>query len=138
MSFQSTLAFISCRSRMKYWVSLLLQLMKATALAESSFIFSPGSLQYADVYRRESGRCRTLPFFLTFFYYYLQQELLQHICDDFINIKLGLTGRMCWHKVELQVQRRQHSGLCLYKADNFNPQLLEHLEEIVVKLQESW
>jgi hypothetical protein len=24
---------------------------------------SPGSLRYVDVYRRESGRCRTLPFF---------------------------------------------------------------------------
>ena len=29
--------------------------MKATVLAESS-IFSPGSLCYSDVYRRESGR----------------------------------------------------------------------------------
>ena len=30
------------------------------------FIFSPGSLHYRDVYRRESGRCCTLSFFLTF------------------------------------------------------------------------
>jgi hypothetical protein len=47
-----------------------LQLMEATVLAESSilyFIFSPGSLCFGDVYRCESGRCRTLPFFLTFF-----------------------------------------------------------------------
>ena len=39
-------------------------------LAESSvlyFIFSLGSLPYSDVYRRESGKCHTLPFFLTFF-----------------------------------------------------------------------
>jgi hypothetical protein len=46
------------------------QLMKATVLAESSilyFIFSPGSLHYSDVYRCESGRCRTLPFFLIIF-----------------------------------------------------------------------
>ena len=48
-----------CRFRL----SLFLQLMKATVLAESSFIFSPRSIRYADVYRRESGRCRTLPFF---------------------------------------------------------------------------
>ena len=45
-----------------------LQLMKATVLAESSiyFIFSPGSPRSSDVYRYESGRCRTLPFFLKF------------------------------------------------------------------------
>ena len=30
------------------------------------FIFSPGYLRYCDVYRCESGRCCTLPFFLTF------------------------------------------------------------------------
>ena len=42
--------------------------MKAKVLAESSvlyFIFSPGSLCYGDVYRCESGRYLTLPFFLT-------------------------------------------------------------------------
>ena len=44
--------------------------MKAAVLAKSSsyFIFSPGPLRYCDVYRRESGRCLTLPFFLTVFY----------------------------------------------------------------------
>ena len=39
-------------------------------LAESSmlyFIFSLRSLCYGDVYRHESGSCRTFPFFLTFF-----------------------------------------------------------------------
>jgi hypothetical protein len=43
--------------------------MKTTVLAESSlyFIFSPGSLHYSDVDRHESGRCRNLLFFLTFF-----------------------------------------------------------------------
>ena len=47
---------------------LRLQLTKATVLAESSlyFIFSPGSLHSSGVYRRESDRCCTLPFFLTF------------------------------------------------------------------------
>ena len=42
---------------------LLLQLIKATVLAESSFIFSC----YADVCRRESNRCDTLSLLLTFF-----------------------------------------------------------------------
>ena len=53
-------------------ISIHIQLMKATLLEESSlyFIFSPGSLCYSDVYRRESGRCHTLPFFLTFFYHF--------------------------------------------------------------------
>ena len=31
------------------------------------FIFSLGSLRCTDVYRRESGRCRSIPFILTFF-----------------------------------------------------------------------
>ena len=49
---------------------LSLCLMKATVLAESSLylIFSPGSFCFSDVYRRESGRCRTRPFFLTFYF----------------------------------------------------------------------
>ena len=50
--------------------SLSLQLVKTTVFAESCilyFIFSLGSLYYSDVYTRESGRCRTIPFFLTFF-----------------------------------------------------------------------
>ena len=37
-------------------------------LAESFFIFSQGSICYNDVYRHESGRCRTFPFFLTYFF----------------------------------------------------------------------
>ena len=47
-----------------------LQLIKATVLTETSilyFIFPPGSLRYGDVYRCESVKCHTLPFFLTFF-----------------------------------------------------------------------
>ena len=38
--------------------------------AESSlyFIFYSGYLRYGEVYGRESGRFRTLPFFLTFFF----------------------------------------------------------------------
>ena len=51
-------------------VSLCLQLMEAKLMAESFilyFIFSLRFLHYSDVYRCESGRCRTLPFLLTFF-----------------------------------------------------------------------
>jgi len=44
---------------------LQLHLMKVTVLAENSFIFSLGSLCYPDIYRCESGKCCTLPFFLT-------------------------------------------------------------------------
>ena len=53
-------------------VSLCLLLTKATVLAQSSshFIFSSGYLRYCEVYIHESGRCRTLPLFLTFFYYF--------------------------------------------------------------------
>jgi hypothetical protein len=61
---RQTVAFSSCRR------CRLLQLMKATMLAESSFVFSPGSLCYNNVYRCESGRCHTLPFFIIFFFYY--------------------------------------------------------------------
>jgi hypothetical protein len=59
----NTVTFISCRHR------LTSQLMKARMLAESSLysMFSLGSLCYSDVYRRESGRCPTLLFFLTSF-----------------------------------------------------------------------
>ena len=53
----------------RHCCSLHLQLMKATVLAESSihFIFSQSSFCPSNVYRHESGRCCTLPFFLTFF-----------------------------------------------------------------------
>ena len=49
-------------------VSLRLQSMKATVLAESSLYFtvSPDSLCFSNVYRHESCRCRILPFFLAF------------------------------------------------------------------------
>ena len=39
-------------------------------LVERSFIFSPGSLRHDDVYRHESGRCRSLTFFLKYFYHF--------------------------------------------------------------------
>jgi hypothetical protein len=59
--------------------SLHLQLMKATVLAESSiyFIFS---LRSSDVYRHESGKSRTLPFFLNFFCHFT------FLCFSFILI----------------------------------------------------
>ena len=49
--------------------------MKATMLAESSLylIFSLGYLCYRDVYRHESGRCRTPPFFLNFLWFHLSR-----------------------------------------------------------------
>ena len=75
-------------------------------LAESSlyFIFSPGSLHYADVYRHESRRCRILPFFLRFhlsrFSFYVKiwdRETLNlccpmhnWLCDWFNYLKLPL------------------------------------------------
>ena len=50
-------------------VSLRLQLMKFRVLVKTLlyFIFSLGSLRSSDIYRHESGRCCTLPFFLKFF-----------------------------------------------------------------------
>ena len=63
-SFQPTLWLSSAVE-----VSLFLQLMKGTVLAESSlcFIFALGPPGYGNVYKHETGRCRTLPSFLTFF-----------------------------------------------------------------------
>ena len=98
-SFQSTMWFSSAvevkvTSTADKSHSLLLQLMKITVLAESSFIFSLGSLCYADAYRCESGTCCTLPFFLTWLIYRtwirmnfkkiapLTWEILQHCHED--------------------------------------------------------
>ena len=50
--------------------------MKAIVLGSSSilyFIFSPGSLHYGNVYRHESGRCHTLPFFYHFLSFHLSR-----------------------------------------------------------------
>ena len=56
-----TMAFISCRSR--------LQLIKATVQAESYFhrLISSSSFCSSDVYRHESGICRSLLFFFKYF-----------------------------------------------------------------------
>ena len=44
-------------------------------------LFSPGSLCYYDVYRCESGRCCTLPLFLTFFISWKNANpLFCHLC----------------------------------------------------------
>ena len=49
-------------------VSLPLQLMKATVLAESfNFIYFHCDVCSDYVYRHESGRCHSLPFFLIYF-----------------------------------------------------------------------
>ena len=34
------------------------------------YLIFPGYFHYCDIYRRESGRCSTLPFSLTFFFYF--------------------------------------------------------------------
>ena len=56
--------------------------MRATVLAERSvyFIFSQSSLHSSDVYRCESGRCRTVPFFLLDIIH-TDKWLLQALCD---------------------------------------------------------
>ena len=53
----------------KIMVSLFLQLMKATVLAESSWSlgFYANLSKVGNVYRHESGRCHTLLPFLTYF-----------------------------------------------------------------------
>jgi len=54
------------------WFSSPVDIMSTSTADESHsvgsiyFIFSPGSLRSSNVYRYESGRCHTLPFFLTF------------------------------------------------------------------------
>ena len=65
----SYLTNVKKKGRARHLPDVPVQLMKATVLAEISmyFIFSPGYLCSSDVYRRDSGRCRTIPFFLTFF-----------------------------------------------------------------------
>ena len=62
LSQQTSLQRTEPSEKIKYKIEL-----SVTGSAESSFIFSLDFLRYADVYRRESGKCRTLPFFLTFF-----------------------------------------------------------------------
>ena len=79
----------------KKGVSLLLQLMKATVLAESSFIFSLGSLCYIDLYRCESGRCCTLSFFLSNGRIVIKNSLisfysLPYYIDDYLSFPLDI------------------------------------------------
>jgi hypothetical protein len=86
-SFQPSLWLSSAVDVYKDWVSLhlCLQLMKATVLAESSsyLIFSPGYLRYWDVNRHESGRCHSLPFFLTFFI------IMHHIIPSYCHLPVS-------------------------------------------------
>ena len=55
------------------------QMMRATLLVKSSlyFIFSPGSPCSINVYRCESGKCHTLPFFLTIFNLFINSVVQQ-------------------------------------------------------------
>ena len=83
----SLLPFLSLVAPANTFVILRIQMIKVTVLAESSilyFMFSPGSLRSSDVYRRESGRCCTLPFFLTFLSFHLSRF------SFYITIKLQL------------------------------------------------
>ena len=82
--------------------SLHLQLMKATVLAQSSsyFIPSPGYLRYKDVYRCESGRCRSLRLFLTFLSVYFSRF------SFYINIPLVPDISCCCDSEECTVLTR--------------------------------
>ena len=91
----NSVAFISCRGVYFYswWKSLL---------AESSFVFSPGSLHYTDVYRHESGRCRTLPFLLSNLFYHFTFPDFSFILMykkewSFINFALVFVSSLCHH-----------------------------------------
>ena len=88
------MAFFSCRC-------LRLQPMKAKVLAETSlyFIFSLGSLCSSDVYRRESGRFRTLPFFLTFFLsFHLSRFSFYIIKCTYVMIICSVCCSVCLHR----------------------------------------
>ena len=73
-------------------VSLPLQLMKATMLAAESFLFF--FQNYEDIYRHESGRCRTLlPFVIYFFIISsFQVFLLYRKVLSIISLTLSLIG----------------------------------------------
>ena len=58
--------FPTYRHLLTLWSVYFYSWWKPQYWLKAPFIFSPGSLCYNDVYRLESGRCRTLPFFLTF------------------------------------------------------------------------
>ena len=83
-------------------VSLLQQLMNATVLAESSFIFQLDSLRYTDVYRCESGRCRTLPFFLTFF---TKKQIERDISNSLRCYELLHVSTIFWEAPSLSISK---------------------------------
>ena len=66
---------------------------------------SPGSLCYADVYRLESGRCRTLPFFLIFFkiYFLLIIKVLHEGQNISIKFPHPLLVYLCLSSGDLQL-----------------------------------
>ena len=70
--------------------------MKATVLAESSsyFLFCLGYLRYVHVYRRESGRCRSFPFFLKFFI--IISFLVFLLCQHCFNNTFFVFATICW------------------------------------------
>ena len=74
-------------------------MIKATVLAESSiyFIFSHSSLCSSNVYRCESGRYHSLPFFLTFLSFLLSRFSFYINIMGIISIKNILTSSLMRH-----------------------------------------
>ena len=127
------LPFSSVEALTNILASLLLQMMKATALAESSFIFSSGSICYEDVYRRESSRCRTFPFFSKYFlsfhlsrfsfYFNILQEMvcntMHHLLKYTIkNVKKkGRVRHLLDSRLQTSPQRRKPGENRKYKIE---------------------
>ena len=82
--------------------------------AESSilyFIFSPGSLRYTDVYRHESGSCRTLSFFLTFLNHFTFLGFHFKLKFGFKNIPDAVVrteGEKGLHRIHMAVRHCRH------------------------------
>ena len=89
----------------------LYQLLQATVLAESSsyFFFSPGYLCYKDVYRRESGRCCSLPFFLKLFIRLQNENNLNKKFQMNILQHVGMVSDRCITFLSDQLINHQHS-----------------------------
>jgi hypothetical protein len=71
--------------------------MKVTMLVESFlyFIFSPGFLHSSDVYRRDSDRYHTLPFFLKFFIIILKLKVTVKVFKSSFVLRKFVTGMLC-------------------------------------------
>jgi hypothetical protein len=125
------------REECDIYLTLLLQLMKATVLAETSVVISLLSICYADIHRHESGRCLTLPFILIYFFlsfhlskfsvciniYHLCSLLLFHLNWNDPSLFLAIQSRIFPIRLpvsswELHVRKRENvmeSWECLIK-----------------------